>query len=58
MVAITFVVSIALVDSLAIRVVLVAVGSILAVFLYRIPTAQPDDESVTMEPSQTREESP
>ena len=56
-VAITFVVSIALVDSLLIRVVLVVTWVILSVFLYRIPTARPDAESVTMGSSQRPEES-
>lgn len=52
-VAVTFAISIALVDSLAIRVVLVATGVILAVFLYRLPTAQPVPErgSVAQTPS-------
>lgn len=40
-VAITFAVSIVLVDALAVRLVLIVVAAILATFLYRIPTAAP-----------------
>jgi len=54
-VAITFVVSIALVDSLLLRVGLAGTAIVLAVFLYRIPVAQPDSESVTMGPTTARE---
>ncbi|MGD8682451.1 MAG: YbaN family protein [Chloroflexota bacterium] len=54
-VAITFVVSIALVDSLLVRAILVVIGAILVVFLYRIPTARPEAESVNMGPTSSRE---
>jgi uncharacterized protein len=54
-VAVTFAISIALVDSLALRAVLLATGAILAVFLYRIPTARPGGESVTMSPRAPQE---
>ncbi len=47
-VAITFTVSVILVDALLVRLVLVATGVILAAFLYRIPTAQPGPASGTM----------
>lgn len=55
-VAVTFAVSIALVDVLLLRVVLVATGVVLASFLYRIPTAQTEPASVTMGPSSSRDE--
>ena len=47
-VAVTFTVSVILVDALAVRLILVATGAILAAFLYRIPTAQAEPASVTM----------
>ncbi len=56
-VAITFVVSIALVDSLAVRLVLVATAIILATFLLRIPVAQAEPEAVSMGPTSPQEQS-
>jgi len=47
-VVITFAVSVMLVDVLVLRVALVATAAILAVFLYRLPTAQPEPASVNM----------
>jgi len=47
-VVITFAVSIALIDVLLVRAILLVVAAILLTFLYRIPTAQPEPESVTM----------
>ena len=55
LVAITFTVSIVLVDSLLVRGVLVAIGVTLAAFLYRIPTAHAEAESVTMGAANTQE---
>ena len=46
--AITFAVSIMLVDSLLLRVGLVGTAIILAAFLYRIPIAQPERRSATI----------
>lgn len=40
-VAITFAVSIILVDALVVRLMLLGIAAILAIFLYRIPTAEP-----------------
>jgi len=45
--AITFALSIVLVDNLLLRIGLLGTAIILAVFLYRIPTALPESESVT-----------
>ncbi|MEA2025931.1 MAG: YbaN family protein, partial [Chloroflexota bacterium] len=56
--AITFAISIVLVDSLLLRVGLVGTATILAVFLYRIPTAQPECRSVTMEATPPQGETP
>ena len=58
MVVVTFAVSIALIDSLLARVILLAVAAILLTFLYRIPTAPPGAESVTMGASPPREKTP
>ena len=55
-VAITFTLSVILVDATVARVVLVATGVILATFLYRIPTAPAEAMSVTMGPTPPREE--
>ena len=55
-VAITFTLSVILIDALAVRLILVATGVILAAFLYRIPTAQPEAASVTMDPEPAPEE--
>jgi len=55
-VAITFGVSIVLVDSPLLQLGLVATGVILTVFLYRIPVAHPKAESVTMTPTRSQEE--
>jgi hypothetical protein len=55
-VAITFAISIAIVDSMLLRVVLLMTGATLAAFLYRIPTAQPESGSVTTEPTSPQEE--
>ena len=54
-VAITFAISVVLVDLLLLRAGLVATGVILAIFLYRIPTARPEPESVTMAPTAPQE---
>lgn len=48
-VAITFGISLVLIDSLMIRVVLLIVAAILMTFLARIPTAQAGPSSVTMD---------
>jgi uncharacterized membrane protein YbaN (DUF454 family) len=48
MVAITFSISIVVVDVLLLRAGLVVAGIVLATFLYRIPTAQRAPESVTI----------
>ena len=56
--AVTFAISIVLVDSLLLRVGLVGTGAILATFLYRIPTAQPERRSVTMEAAPPQGETP
>lgn len=48
MVAITFALSIAVVDSPALRIGLVITGVLLATFLYRLPTAQIAAASVSM----------
>jgi hypothetical protein len=55
-VAMTFSLSVILVDVLALRVGLVATGVVLAAFLYRIPTAQPLPTSVNMGSTPPREE--
>ncbi len=55
-VAITFTVSVILVDALVVRLVLIAMGAILATFLYRIPTAQKEPASVTMGATPPQEE--
>lgn len=55
-VALTFTLSVILVDALVVRIALIAVGVILAVFLYRIPTAQPHQVSVTMGSTPPQEE--
>ena len=55
-VAITFTISVILVDVLAGRLVLIATGVILATFLYRIPTAQPEPPSGTMSATPPQEE--
>lgn len=55
LVAVTFVVSIALVDGLLLRAGLAGTGIVLALFLYRIPVAQPGSGSVTMGPTTARE---
>lgn len=55
-VVITFGLSIVLIDSLAVRIVLVAVAVILLTFLYRIPTAQAAATSVTIDASPPQEE--
>jgi len=55
-VAITFAVSIVLVDALLLRVGLVVTGVILSTFLYRIPTAQDGAGSVTMAATAPRED--
>lgn len=55
-VAVTFTLSVILVDPLAVRFALVATGFILAVFLYRIPTAQTETASVTMGRTPPQEE--
>lgn len=55
-VAITFAVSIILLDSLLLRIGLVATGLILATFLYRIPTAYGAAPAVTMGPRPPQEE--
>jgi uncharacterized membrane protein YbaN (DUF454 family) len=47
-VAITFALSVVLVDVLVLRMALVVTAMILATFLYRIPTAQPEAVPVTM----------
>ena len=57
-VAITFTLSVVLVDATVARVMLVATGVILATFLYRIPTAPAEAMSVTMGPTPPREELP
>jgi uncharacterized membrane protein YbaN (DUF454 family) len=58
MVVITFTVSIALIDSLLVRAILLVVAAILLTFLYRIPTAPPGAESVTMDTGPTQERTP
>lgn len=58
MVVVTFAVSIALIDSLLARLILLSVAAILLTFLYRIPTAPPGAESVTMGASPPREKTP
>ena len=55
-VILTFAVSIVLIDSLLVRVVLLAVAAILLTFLYRIPATQPEPTSVTMGATPPREE--
>jgi len=55
-VAVTFALSLILVDVFAIRVVLLLTGLILAAFLYRIPTAQTKAASVTMDSTPSQEE--
>jgi uncharacterized membrane protein YbaN (DUF454 family) len=55
-VAITFTLSVIVVDATVARVVLVATGVILATFLYRIPTAPAEAMSVTMGQTPPREE--
>ena len=57
-VAVTFTLSVIIVDPFAIRLVLVAIGIILATFLYRIPTAQTEAALVTMGRTPPREELP
>lgn len=54
-VVITFGVSIVLIDNLVARVVLVVIAAILLTFLFRIPTAQPNTTSVTIDPSPPQE---
>ncbi len=56
-VVVTFAISVALVDSLLLRLGLVVIAVILVTFLARIPVAQAAPESVTMDPS-TAQESP
>ena len=56
MVAVTFTISIILIDAMVVRLVLIATGIILAAFLYRIPTAHPEPSSVTMDSTPPREE--
>ena len=56
MVAITFTLSIVLVDEVVLRAGLVMTGIILTVFLYRIPTAQIKTGSVAMAPTPPPEE--
>jgi uncharacterized membrane protein YbaN (DUF454 family) len=55
-VLVTFAISIVLIDSLAIRFVLVVIAAMLLTFLYRIPTAQPPPASVTMDATPPQEE--
>ncbi len=55
-VAVTFTVSVVLVDTLVLRLVLIATGVILAAFLYRIPTARPEPPSATMSATPPQEE--
>jgi uncharacterized membrane protein YbaN (DUF454 family) len=55
-VAITFAVSIILLDSLLLRIGLVATGLILATFLYRMPTTYDAAPAVTMGPRPPQEE--
>jgi len=55
-VAITFALSLILVDVVALRVVLLVTGLILAAFLYRIPTAQTEAASITMGSTPSQEE--
>ena len=55
-VVITFGLSIVLIDSLVVRIVLIAIAAVLLTFLYRIPTAQPAATSGSMEPSPPQEE--
>ncbi len=55
-VAVTFTISVVLVDALAIRLLLVATGVILVAFLYRIPTAQAERTSVSMGATPRQEE--
>lgn len=55
-VAVTFAVSVILVDVLALRLILLVTGTVVATFLYRIPTAQPAPASVTMEDTTPSEE--
>lgn len=57
-VILTFAVSIVLIDSLLVRVVLLAVAAILLTFLYRIPTAEAGAESVTMGATPQQEKVP
>ncbi len=54
-VVITFAISIALLDSLLLRAGLLGTAVVLLVFLYRIPTARPEVESVTMTPTRPQE---
>jgi len=56
MVAITFSISIVVVDVLLLRAGLVVAGVVLATFLYRIPTAEIAPESVTMGSIPSQEE--
>lgn len=55
-VVVTFGVSVVLIDSLVLRLALVAVAAVLLTFLYRIPTAQPGAASVSMEARTPMEE--
>ncbi len=54
-VAVTFTVSVVLVDPLAIRLLLVVTGIILTAFLYRIPTARAERASVRMDTTPRQE---
>lgn len=56
LVAVTFAVSIILVDALALRLSLAVAGALLATFLYRLPTARPGPLSVTMARTSPQEE--
>ncbi len=55
-VAITFTVSIVLVDDVLVRAVLLLIAVILSAFLYRLPSARTESASVTMDPPPPQEE--
>ena len=55
-VAVTFIISIVLVDSLVVQLLLVAIAVILATFLYRLPVARPEPESGTMNSTSPQEQ--
>lgn len=54
-VAVTFGISMVLMDSLPVRVVLAVTCVVLLAFLYRLPVAQPAPETVTMDSSPPQE---